>query len=189
MFMLALLAIGIAVVPLFGGQLLRLASLRFRGLWVLQAAVLTQILIIYVLHGQGSAPAQRGVHLGTYAAAAVFVWLNRELPGMRTLGLGGLANVLAIITNGGVMPTLPQAATLAGFSHATDGFQNSAVTADTPLWFLGDVFAIPAGLPLANVFSVGDVLLLAAGLAMVWAVTGVRLPRLTGGLRVASSAA
>lgn len=176
MFMLALLAAGIVTAPFFGGKLLRLLSLRFRGVWILQLAVVTQIMIIYVLEGHGSAPVQRGVHLGTYAAAACFVWLNRELPGMRTLALGGLANVAAIVTNGGVMPTLPSAATLAGFSHATEGFQNSAVTSNAPLWFLGDVFAIPAGVPLANVFSVGDVLLLAAGVAMIWVATGARLP-------------
>ena len=32
------------------------------------------------------------------------------------------------------------------------------------LWFLGDVFALPARLPLANVFSVGDLLI---GLGMI----------------------
>ena len=176
MFLLALLAIGVVTVPLLGGRLRNLGSLRFRGLWLLQLATATQVVIIYMLEGAGSAQAHRGVHLATYAAAAVFVWLNRALPGMRTLGLGGLANVAAIVTNGGVMPTLPGAATLAGFSHAAEGFQNSAVSTGSPLWFLGDVFAIPHGVPLANVFSVGDVLLLAAALTMVWMATGVRRP-------------
>ena len=178
MFMLVLLAAGIAAVPLLGGRLSALLSIRFRAVWMLQMAVLTQIVIIYFFEGSGNAGTQRAVHLGTYAVAAVFVWSNRRICGMSTLAMGGLANVAAIIANGGVMPTLPGAATMAGFAHTADGFQNSAVTTDCPLWFLGDVFAIPQGVPLANVFSVGDVLLLAAGLMMVWAATDVRLPRL-----------
>ena len=145
-------------------------------MWLLQAAVVTQVLIIYVFEGVGAAATQRAVHLATYAAGALFVIMNRRIAGMKTLGLGGAANLAAIVANGGVMPTLPSAASLAGFSSVTDGFQNSAVSTGSPLWFLGDVFAIPAGVPLANVFSVGDILLLAAGLLMVWAAAGAKLP-------------
>lgn len=173
MFLLALLAIGVLVTPLLGGHLGRLLSLRFRALWVLQASVLTQIAIVYVSSGNGTAAGQRIVHLLTYVGAALFVWVNRALPGMGVIALGGGANLAAIVGNGGVMPTLPSAATTAGFAHAVDGFQNSAVSTGSPLWFLGDVFAIPAGIPLANVFSIGDVLLLAAALTMVWGTCGV----------------
>lgn len=176
MFLLVLLAAGVLAVPVLGGRLIDLLSIRFRGVWLLQSAVLTQIAIIYVLHGSGSAATQRAVHLGTYAVAGLFVFLNRDIAGMKSLAMGGAANLAAIVTNGGVMPTLPSAATLAGFSHASDGFQNSAVTAGSPLWFLGDVFAIPAGIPMANVFSVGDILLLAAALLMVWTTTNTRIP-------------
>jgi hypothetical protein len=35
------------------------------------------------------------------------------------------------------------------------------------LWFLGDVFAIPASWPLANVFSVGDLLI---AIGCVWTI-------------------
>jgi hypothetical protein len=160
-----------------GGRLSALLSIRFRGVWLLQMAVLTQIAIIYLLADGGGAATYQVVHLGTYAGAAVFVWRNRRVCGMGTLAVGGMANLAAIVANAGVMPTLPRAATIAGLAHTTDGFQNSAVTSDSPLWFLGDVFAIPQSVPLANVFSVGDVLLLAAGLTMVWVTAGVRLPR------------
>lgn len=176
-FLLALLAFGVVATPLLGGRLGRLLDLRFRAVWLLQASVLTQIGIVYVGSGTGHAAGQRVVHLLTYAGAALFVWCNRALPGMSTVALGGGANLAAIIGNGGVMPTLPSAATTAGFAHAVDGFQNSAVSAGSPLWFFGDVFAIPAGIPLANVFSVGDVLLLAAALLMVWGTCGVKLQR------------
>ena len=48
--------------------------------------------------------------------------------------------------------------TIAGLGPE-DEFSNSAVVADPALAPLTDIFAIPAGLPLANVFSVGDVLI------------------------------
>jgi purine nucleosidase/pyrimidine-specific ribonucleoside hydrolase len=49
---------------------------------------------------------------------------------------------------------------------------NSAVIGPgTALWFLGDVFAVPAAVPLANVFSIGDVLIALGGAWFVWAAT------------------
>ena len=46
-------------------------------------------------------------------------------------------------------------------------FANAAYVEHARLWFLGDVFAIPASWPLANVFSVGDVLI---ALGAAWAI-------------------
>ena len=55
------------------------------------------------------------------------------------------------------MPTTPEALATAGLG-GEEGFSNGAVVADAVLAPLTDIFAIPAGFPLANVFSVGDVL-------------------------------
>jgi MFS family permease len=58
---------------------------------------------------------------------------------------------------------------------------NSGAVADPKLWFLGDVFALPAGFPMANVFSVGDVLIVVGAFILVHCVCGSRLARpLTG---------
>jgi uncharacterized protein DUF5317 len=57
-----------------------------------------------------------------------------------------------------VMPTTDDAVRTAGLA-SEEGFSNSAVLADPALAPLTDIFAIPAGLPLANVFSIGDVLI------------------------------
>jgi hypothetical protein len=40
-----------------------------------------------------------------------------------------------------------------------EGFLNSAVRADPALVPLTDIYALPAWVPLANVFSIGDVLI------------------------------
>ena len=56
---------------------------------------------------------------------------------------------------------------MAGVSPPGNVFANSAYVANARLWFLGDVFAVPASWPFANVFSIGDVLI-AVGAA--WAI-------------------
>ncbi|MGO9207292.1 MAG: DUF5317 family protein, partial [Candidatus Limnocylindrales bacterium] len=53
-------------------------------------------------------------------------------------------------------------------------YANSREIASPVLGPLGDVFALPAGVPLANVFSVGDVLI-ALGIVLV-IVAAMRLP-------------
>jgi hypothetical protein len=54
---------------------------------------------------------------------------------------------------------------------------NSGVVEHPKLAFLGDVFAVPAQFPLANVFSVGDVLIiLGVGMAS-WRICGTRWTR------------
>jgi hypothetical protein len=52
------------------------------------------------------------------------------------------------------------------------GFENSAVRADAHLAFLGDSVAAPKGVPRANVFRVGDVLIVLGTAALVWGICG-----------------
>ena len=54
-------------------------------------------------------------------------------------------------------------------------FANSAVVADARLQFLGDVFATPTWLPLHNVFSIGDMILIVGVAVLVHVACGSRL--------------
>jgi hypothetical protein len=56
------------------------------------------------------------------------------------------------------MPASRSAWERAGFT-ADDDFSNSVVRDDARFSALGDVLAVPAGWPFANVFSVGDVVI------------------------------
>jgi Family of unknown function (DUF5317) len=156
----------LATVPLAGGSLGALADVRLRGTWVVTAALGVQILIVSVLPGL-SPDVFRVVHAGTYGLLAWFLLLNRRLPGVWIIGLGGLANAIAIVANGGVMPADPGALARAGLPPEKAGeFANSAAVNAPVLGWLGDVFAVPDTFgPAANVFSAGDVII-AIGLAV-----------------------
>ncbi|MEJ7788175.1 MAG: DUF5317 family protein, partial [Solirubrobacteraceae bacterium] len=147
-----------ATVPPAGGRLSALAYLQFRGVGLLAAALGVQIAILAVLDG-GDPAVLGAAYIATFLAAGVFVWANRRVPGVPLLGLGGALNATAIIANDGVMPARAQALEAAGRPTLEEGFRNSAAVSDPHLAWLGDTFAIPSGVPLANVFSVGDVVL------------------------------
>ena len=166
MLVLGLLAIVVATVPLAGGRLGRLGGIAFRRRWAGVAALVAQSAILRLFdHGD---PALLGaLHVATYALLFVFLTANLDVPGLVVLAAGGALNALAITANHGVMPARPGALAAAGIPDAAGAFVNSGAVADPRLWFLGDVFAVPHGLPLANVFSVGDLLVLAGAFLLV----------------------
>jgi hypothetical protein len=98
-------------------------------------------------------------------AVLLAVLSNLRLPGFRILAAGAIANLAAVVANGGYMPSSVEALRIADRGHET-GYTNSALVSHPNLALFTDVFAIPSWMPLANVFSIGDVLI-AAGLAVV----------------------
>ncbi len=158
MFLVAFVALALMAVPLTGGRLGALAQVRFRGLAVLAAALAVQVLIISFVPG-GPSWLHPALHLGTYVAALAFLAANFVVPGIRTVAVGGFLNFVAIAANGGVMPASGRALVEAGRGKTHNTFDNSAVVGHARLRFLGDVFAMPAWMPLHNVFSIGDVLI------------------------------
>ena len=159
MFLPVAVAVLVLTVPLAGGRLSRLAGLRFRHTRLILAALAGQVVILTLVAGSaGNDAAHRVAHVATYVVAVVFLALNRSIPGLRLVVLGTVLNVVAITSNGGIMPASPSAVARAGLDQPEE-FRNSQPVDDPRLLALGDVFAIPAGWPLANVFSVGDVVL------------------------------
>ena len=174
MLFLAVLVAALLAVRLAGGRFEQLATLSLRGWELVVAALLVQILTISVLVDPPHLLAT-SLHLLSYVLAGAFLWRNRAVPGLLVAAGGGALNLLAIAANGGVMPASAQALRSAGL--ATDGphFVNSTVVADPQLAFLGDVFAVPAAAgQLANVFSVGDLVLAFGAVYVVHAAAGCR---------------
>jgi len=150
---------------LTGGRLRRWGDVRLRQAYVLPIALVAQVVIIEVIPSANHA-ALSAVHIATYVAAGWFVWVNRDVPGLWIIALGAASNGITIALNGGTLPASRSALNAADI-HPKDGkFLNSGVLEHPHLGFLGDVFAIPDGFPLANVFSVGDALIV---IGVFWA--------------------
>jgi hypothetical protein len=99
-------------------------------------------------------------HLVSYLMAGWFVWLNRRISGLPIVALGGALNAVTIAVNGGTLPASRSALATAGIHPVAGDFNNSGVLAHPHLAWLGDVIPVPASVPMANVFSIGDLLIL-----------------------------
>jgi hypothetical protein len=156
----------------------RLALLELHHIWLVWLGFATQVSVFQWLAAYMSESVVKGIHVGTYVILVAFIALNRHIPGAWLIALGTACNVTAIVANGGLMPASRSAIETAGKRVPEAAFQNSGFLADPNLLFLGDIFAVPAGLPLANVFSVGDVLIVVGGtyLAHRWCSRPHELP-------------
>jgi hypothetical protein len=177
----AAIAVAVLSVVLTGGKLARLQNIRFRAPFAIVAALLSQVLVISVLPTLPSL-VTHGVHLASYGLAVAFLWANRRVPWLWLIGAGGLSNLAAISANAGVMPASKAALAEAGAYSGVrigvaKGFANSAYHPGQHLRFLGDIFAIPKGWPFANVFSVGDVLIVTGCFLLLHVVGQSRLGR------------
>lgn len=157
MLVLVLCILAMLSPKLFGGSMTRLAHVRFRGIWILLVALVAQILIIEIFAGADRTLLE-AVHMATYAAAGLFVALNWRVPGLLVIAAGGAMNGITIALNGGQLPAAAPALKMAGIDVDKGEFINSGYVEDPVLPLLGDIFVWPQPFPLANVFSVGDVL-------------------------------
>jgi Family of unknown function (DUF5317) len=161
-------------VPLARGRLGALAELRLRRPGLVLAAIAIQILIVSVVPGDVGVLGEP-LHLLSYLLLGLFAWANRRIVGVPVVALGGFLNALAITVNGGVMPADPDALAAAGKTTEAGEFINSAAVSDPKLAFLGDIIATPGSLPVSNVYSVGDVLILVGAFVLLHFACGSRL--------------
>lgn len=174
MFILYAIPLGILVGYLLGGRLDRLADLHFAWGWLAIAGLVVQVLLFSPLTAGVDPTIGAIVYVASTAAVLAAVLRNWRIPGLLLVAAGAACNLVAIVANGGIMPTTEAALAAAGLAP-DDAFSNSAVLTDPAVPVLTDIFALPAWVPLANVFSVGDVLI-GVGVAVVIAL-GMRGPR------------
>jgi hypothetical protein len=164
-----------------GGSLENLSRLKIRAGLTIAAALVLQILVISVVPEQMAGWPGQVLELVSYALAVVFLLANRRVPWLWLVGAGGLSNLVAIGANDGVMPASRVALRAAGRVLPTGRFLNSAPLVHPKIAFLGDIFSTPRTWPLANVFSVGDVLLAVGAFLLLHSVCESRLARATRG--------
>ncbi len=161
-------------VPLLGGKYSRLVRVEFEESWLVIFGFMIQMAVVSVAPRQLE-PIASAVHLSSYLLAGTFLLMNLHIPGLWILGLGGGLNFAAIVANGGTMPAGRWATQVSGLMQAEGEFANSEMVEHPKLLFLGDIFPIPAGWPLSNVFSIGDVLLVIGAAVVLHSLSGSRL--------------
>ena len=162
MFMLLAIPLGILLGLAMGGRLGNLSTFRFRWGWLAVAGLLVQVVLFSPTGDALAGDAGPAIYIASTTAVLLAVLRNIRLPGMKIVALGALANLAAITANGGFMPASAEALATAGLPPGDH--LNSVVLANPALQPLTDIYAIPASLPMANVFSIGDVLI-AVGIA------------------------
>ncbi|HSK53441.1 MAG TPA: DUF5317 domain-containing protein [Clostridia bacterium] len=165
MFILYSVVFGVLLGFALGGRLANLASIEFRWPWLAIAGFAVQVALFSPSVGDSVGAAGPPIYVASTGAVLVAVLRNVRVPGLALVAVGAASNLAAIVANGGLMPTTPAAQAVAGLS-IEEGFTNSIVVANPGLEPLTDIYALPAWVPFANVFSIGDVLI-ALGVVMV----------------------
>ena len=178
MFILYAVVAGLIIGLLTGGSLSRLGDLRFRWAPLILLGMVGQLLLFSTSLGAALGGAAPAAYVLSNALVLVAVLRNLAIPGLVLVFIGGAANLVTIVANGGYMPVSPEAIVAMGRLPKA-GYSNSKLIDGVVLGPLTDIFAMPTWIPLANVFSVGDALIgIGAAIAVVAAMHG-RAPMTT----------
>jgi uncharacterized protein DUF5317 len=163
---------GLAISPLFGGRWRKLAELRLHAIWLFFVAFALQLVAYPVKALPWRTPDSLAVALWlcSYGLFLLAVGFNVRIPGVPAVAVGMLANLTAIVANGGHMPALPTALRAAGLHFVRS--RNSTASASPHVAWLVDRWAAPPWVPFANVFSIGDVAIAIGGVIFALAATG-----------------
>ena len=182
MLLLYAVILGLIAGLLTGGKIAALGAAHIRLAPVALIGLVAQLLLFSSPLAAVVGPWGPSLYVVSTVVVLMAVVTNLRQPGFWLIILGALANFAVIVANGGQMPASPDAwAALTGVAAVpTTDFSNSHLAGpDTVFPFLGDNFVLPRPFPLANVFSIGDVLIGLGGALFVYQqMHGRVLPRL-----------
>ena len=157
MFILYAIPIGVLIGLVSGGRLDRLSELRLRWVPIMLLGLAVQIALFSDPVGSVVRDAGPAIYLASTAAVFIAVLRNLATPGIWLIAIGAGCNLAAIVANDGSMPA--DSIALGSVGGLPPGYTNSIIATDPALGPLTDLFVLPAWLPFANVFSIGDVLI------------------------------
>jgi len=169
MFPLWGLIIGLVVGLIRRGNLVRIAEIPLKAIWLVFAGLFVQLLIFPTPWSQP--PIQvyvEAFHFFSYALIAAFFVLNWRVWELWAMAAGMGLNAIVITINRGFMPSSADALAAAGRVAAAEALRtppyihaNTVLMSDqTQLNFFGDWMFVPSWVPLANAFSIGDLTLM-----------------------------
>jgi MFS family permease len=160
-----LVLVGVLLAWQLGANLGQLRLVRLQASWIVFAALGIQVVLFTPASRALRLPlSESNVHMVTYAALLAFVVANIRQPGFLLAATGCAINTIVITANGGRMPVSLASWTASGRA-ASDlvihgSYNNVVLASGAHLAWLGDIFALPRAVPLANSLSIGDLLLL-----------------------------
>ncbi len=158
MFILYAVPTGLLVGWLLGGRLIALEMVQLRWAPLAIAGLLVQIILFSGPVAERVGDAGMPLYVGSTLLVLVALLRNLRVTGLALVALGAVSNLAAILANGGSMPASAAALAALDKSIGTE-YSNSVLVAEPALAPLTDVFAMPPWIPLANVYSIGDVLI------------------------------
>jgi hypothetical protein len=163
-FVLYAVLAGLALGLVTGGSAVRLGNLRLRWGPLIALGMVVQLLLFSSPLGNALGDGAALAYLASNVVVLVAVAANLALRGLPLVLAGGVSNFAAIVANGGYMPVSEDALAAAG-NVPMAGYSNSVPRDEAVLAPLTDLFSMPSWIPMANVFSVGDILI-GAGVAI-----------------------
>jgi hypothetical protein len=158
MFVLYAVAAGLLIGLLVGGRLSGLSRLEFVWAPLIALGMAIQLALFSDPIAASIGGAGPPIYVGSSLLVLAAVCRNWSIRGLPIVALGAASNLVAIIANGGYMPASATALAAQG-RDAPAVYSNSAYVVEPVLGPLTDIFAMPTWIPLANVFSIGDVLI------------------------------
>ncbi len=189
-----ILILGIAVGWLTGLIRSQITGKPFRvpelsQIWLVLVAVIPQLLIFQIPYTAGwfSDTAAAAVLVVSQLLLLVFIWINRDLTGIRILGLGLILNLLVITLNGGLMPIAQETAQalypeipLSTWQLGSrPGWSKNILLRpeDTRLAWLSDSILLPEWFPWTRALSPGDLFIV---LGVFWLLAVEKLDEPSG---------
>ena len=177
MFVLYAVLAGLILGFVTGGSAARLGDLRLGWAPLISLGMVVQLLLFSTPVGNALGDLAPLAYIVSNVAVLFAVAANLAIRGLLLVLAGGASNLAAIVANGGYMPVSAHALAATG-GLPKEGYSNSLPTDSVVLGPLTDVFSMPSWVPMANVFSVGDILIGAGvAIAVVAAMHG-RAPRI-----------
>ena len=173
MFFFYAVLIGVILGYLRNGRIANLTVLRLKTWGLVVAALLIQLAIFPLFSERPLLPyATTALHFLSYGFIFLFFFLNHHVLSFAPIGVGSFLNLLAIIVNGGYMPSSLIALERSGAQEVAMHLSESGVygnvivmSSETRLNILGDFLYLPGSQPFASAFSIGDLLL---ALGLIW---------------------
>jgi len=168
MLLLYSIPIGLVAGLLLGGRASSLAGVSIRWWPLAIGGLLFQLVLFSPAVAATIGDMGPALYVGSTLVVLVALLANLGQPGFRLILCGALLNLLVIVANGGQMPAAEAAVRAVHGPLDESRFSNSVVMDESvPFFLLGDIFVLPRPIPLANVFSIGDVLIAVGGACFI----------------------